>query len=236
MSTPLALVTGGARRVGATIVQTLQAAGYTVAVHANTNARAGMYRADLTCEDAARQMWHNVLQSHGVPQLLVCNAAVFEPDAAPYSNADLWQHNMQLHARIPTVLTELLAQHTPIGQHASAVWLLDQRVLRPNPRFLSYTASKMLAAAMVPLLAQALAPAVRVNGVAPGPTLSSPRQHAADFATQCAAVPLQHASTPQHIADGVLFLARNPSITGHVLPIDSGQHLCWQTADAIVEE
>jgi NAD(P)-dependent dehydrogenase (short-subunit alcohol dehydrogenase family) len=109
-------------------------------------------------------------------------------------------------------------------------------VLKPTPLFFSYTLSKSALASATVTLAQALAPKLRVNAVAPGPTLPSPRQTIEQFALQSAAVPLKHGPTPEEIAAAVLYLAQARSVTGTVVPVDGGQHLAWRTADSEAAE
>ena len=120
----------------------------------------------------------------------------------------------------------------PAGADASIVNIVDQRVLKPTPRFFSYSLSKSALHAATVTLAQALAPKLRVNAVAPGPTLPSPRQTDVQFAAQAAAVPLKRGPTPEDIAAAVLYLAMARSVTGSVIAVDGGQHLAWRTADS----
>jgi NAD(P)-dependent dehydrogenase (short-subunit alcohol dehydrogenase family) len=105
--------------------------------------------------------------------------------------------------------------------------LLDQRVANLTPHFLSYTLSKSGLWSLTRTLALALAPRIRVNGIAPGPVLPSARQSAEQFAAQCAATPLGRAITPEEIHDGVRFILSAPAMTGQMLALDSGQHLNW---------
>ena len=105
-----------------------------------------------------------------------------------------------------------------------------------TPHFVSYTLAKSALHSATRMLAQALAPTVRVNAVAPGPTMASARQAADDFARQAAAVPLGHGPTAEEVAEAVVYLASARSVTGATLVIDGGQHLAWQTPDAITKE
>ena len=104
-------------------------------------------------------------------------------------------------------------------------------MLKPTPLFLSYALSKNGLYAATAMLAQALAPGIRVNGVAPGPTLPSRRQSQEVFARQAASLPLGHATTPEEVAQAVLFLAAAASVTGQIIAVDGGQHVAWQTPD-----
>lgn len=128
-------------------------------------------------------------------------------------------------------LAKSFAAQAPADGTASIVNILDQRVYRQIPRFFSYGLTKSALFAATGMLAQALAPNVRVNAVAPGPTLRSERQTAQDFTRQQRALPLRRGPDPQRIADAIPFLAGAHSITGETIGADGGRHLSWQTAD-----
>ena len=119
----------------------------------------------------------------------------------------------------------------PPGADASIVNIVDQRVRKLTPRQFSYTLSKAALHAATTTLAQALAPRVRVNAVAPGPTLPSPRQDAEQFAAQAASLPLERGPSPEAIAAAVVFLAQADSVTGETIAVDGGQHIAWKTPD-----
>jgi NAD(P)-dependent dehydrogenase (short-subunit alcohol dehydrogenase family) len=136
----------------------------------------------------------------------------------------------------PLFLVQAFAAQAPAGADASVVNILDQRVLKPTPRFFSYTLSKSALHTATITMAQALAPKLRVNAVAPGPTLPSPRQTEAQFAAQTEGLPLQRGPQPDDIAAAVLYLAQAKSVTGVTISVDGGQHLSWRTADTEVAE
>ena len=132
----------------------------------------------------------------------------------------------------PLFLSQAFAAQVPDAIDASIVNIIDQRVLRPNPRFFSYTLSKSALFTATTTLAQAFAPKLRVNAVAPGPTLPSPRQTDAQFSAQAGSLPLQRGPQPEDIAAAVVYLAQARSVTGVTIPVDGGQHLSWRTADS----
>lgn len=136
----------------------------------------------------------------------------------------------------PLFLSQAFAAQAPQDVDASIVNVLDQRVLKPNPRFFSYTLSKSALHTATTTLAQSLAPNLRVNAVAPGPTLPSPRQTDVQFAAQSESLPLQRGPRPEDIAAAVLYLAQATAVTGVTIPVDGGQHLSWRTADSEVVE
>lgn len=241
-----ALVTGGAKRVGLAITRALIQAGYAVAVHANNSrreadalcadirskgGRAAAVQADLTDHAQVLQLVPAAAAAVGPLTLLVNNASTFEPDDIASLDRNLFDRHMAVHARAPLFLAQAFAVQAPDGANASIVNLLDQRVMKPTPLFLSYALSKNALYAATTMLAQALAPKVRVNGVAPGPTLPSSRQSPEEFASQTAKLPLGRGTSPEEIAAAVLFLAGAVSITGQTVAVDGGQHLAWQTPD-----
>ena len=241
-----ALVTGGAKRVGLAITRALAEAGYAVAVHANSSrqeadalcadirskgGRAQAVQADLGDHAQVLKLVPAAAAAVGPLTLLVNNASMFEADDIATLSRDLFDRHMAVHVRAPLFLAQAFAAQAPDGADASIVNMLDQRVLKPTPLFLSYALSKNGLYAATTMLAQALAPKVRVNGVAPGPTLPSSRQTPEEFARQTANLPLGHGTNPEQLARAVLFLAGAPSITGQTIAVDGGQHLAWQTPD-----
>jgi NAD(P)-dependent dehydrogenase (short-subunit alcohol dehydrogenase family) len=239
-----ALVTGGAQRIGRAIVLSLARAGYAVAIHANRSRaaadelraliagrgdRVAVVMADLADHDAVLGLVPAAAAALGPLTLLVNNAAEFEPDEIGQLDRNRFDRHFAVNLRAPLFLAQAFAAQAPAG--AAIVNLLDQRVYRPTPRFLSYGLAKSGLHMATTTLAQALAPRVRVNAVAPGPTLPNPRQDAEAFARYSAAMPLGHGPTPAEIADAVLFLARANNITGETVAVDGGQHISWQTAN-----
>jgi len=241
------LVTGAARRLGREIALALAAGGWRVAVHYRGSAQdaiktvadcdhltpgSSSFYADLNDEAAVRALLPRVAAAMGSVDAVVNNASTFEhDDAATFSYGA-----MEKHLRGNTGAAILLAQalHTHIqaraeageaDAHGAVVNLLDQKLWNPNPDFLSYTLSKAALEAAGTLLAQALAPRVRVVGVAPGLTLTSHLLSDEKFAALHALSPLGRSSTPEDVAATVKFALENRSITGTTLLVDGGQHL-----------
>jgi NAD(P)-dependent dehydrogenase (short-subunit alcohol dehydrogenase family) len=144
----------------------------------------------------------------------------------------LFDRQFAVNLRAPLFLSDRFAGQVPSGSDASIVNLVDQRVYKLTPQFISYTLTKSALHTATVTLAQALAPRVRVNAVAPGPTLPSPRQDAEDFARQAGTLPLQRGPTPEDVAQAVLYLAQARNVTGVTIAVDGGQHVAWQTPDA----
>jgi NAD(P)-dependent dehydrogenase (short-subunit alcohol dehydrogenase family) len=241
-----ALVTGGAQRIGRAIVLALAGAGYAVAVHArhsraNAEAlcneiakRGGIAHpvlADLADHDAVTRLVPQASAVVGRLTLLVNNANDFAYDEIGTLEREAFDRQFAVGLRAPLFLGKAFAAQAPDDGTALIVNLLDQRVYRQMPRFFSYGLAKSALFVATGMLAQALAPKVRVNGVAPGPTLPSPKQSEADFARQCSALPLQRGPDPEAIAEAVLYLARARSVTGETIAVDGGQHLSWLTPD-----
>jgi len=250
-SSRVVLVTGAARRLGREIALALAGAGWRVAVHYRGSAdeaeqtaadcagllaadaspvKSAAFACDLSDEDAVRRLLPQVAAQFGRVDAVVNNASTFEfDDAASFSYAA-----METHLRSNTGAAILLAQalHTHLlarqaiqDQPGCVVNLLDQKLWNPNPDFFSYTLSKAALEAANTLLAQALAPVLRVVGVAPGLTLTSHLLSAEEFAALHRLSPLGRSSTPADVAATVRFALDNQSITGTTLLVDGGQHL-----------
>ena len=245
-----ALVTGGAKRIGRTIVEHLARAGYAVAIHchfseADANGLAATIRdggghasvvtADLFDPDAVAGLVEQATRALGPLDLLVNNASIFTPDDVGTLAIDSWDRHFAVNLRAPVFLSQDFARQLPKDRPGSIVNVVDQRVWKLTPQYVSYTLTKAALFTATQTLAQALAPRIRVNAVGPGPTLANERQAEADFTRQSAAVLLGRGASPDEIAEAVLFLARSPSITGQMIAVDGGQHLAWETADVVGE-
>jgi len=242
-------VTGGARRIGRAIVRALHQAGYAVAIHAQRSlgeaealrdeimragGRAAVVQADLSSHTAVAELIGAAVRAIGPLHLLVNNAASFEPDGIGTLDPQRFDRQFAVNLRAPLFLAQAFAAQA--GEGAAIVNVLDQRVFKPTPHFVSYTLAKSALHVATRMLAQALAPNVRVNAVAPGPTMASARQSPEDFARQAAAVPLGRGPLPEEIAAAVVYLAGARSVTGVTLAVDGGQHLAWATPDASIVE
>jgi len=239
-----ALITGAGRRIGRAIALALAHDGYAVVLHANTSRReaeklageivdaggkASVVLVDLADGEALLGLMP-AAAAFGPLTLLVNNASLFDDDDIVTLDRAHFERTLAINLTAPVFLAQAFAAQAPAG--SSIVNIVDQRVLKPTPRFFSYTLSKSALASATVTLAQALAPKLRVNAVAPGPTLPSPRQTAEQFAAQAAAVPLKQGPMPEEIAAAVVYLAGARSVTGTVIAVDGGQHLAWRTLDS----
>ena len=238
-----AVVTGGARRIGRTLCIALAQAGFAVAVHYHQSAdeahelveqlqqlgvRAVAIAADLNDEIATRQLMTQAQAALGNIGVLINNASLFEYDAltqdAPLE-LSMFEKHWRSNTFAPLLLMQQLAQQLSAPQSGVVINILDQKLHNPNPDFLSYTLSKAALEHATTLAAQALAPRVRVMAIAPGLSLPSGTQTEADFAAAHAQTILQRGSTPDDVAQAMLYIISAASMTGTTLLVDGGQHL-----------
>jgi len=235
-----ALVTGGARRIGRVLAKTAAEAGYDVALHVraiddDAEAAAGEVRSfgrkatiitcDLRKESATVALVGEAGAELGAVTLLVNCASVFEQDQFSDMNRASWDLHMETNLRAPLVLAQAFARRLPADREGLIVNVLDQRVWRPGPDFFSYTLSKAALWSATQMLAQALAPRIRVNGIGPGPTLPSIHQDQAAFDAEVASTLMQRPSSPKQIAAALRYLIDAEAVTGQMIAVDSGQHL-----------
>lgn len=252
LSNPVAIVTGGARRIGRAIVEDLAANGWAVAIHCHASRQDGerlaaeivkaggkatVIDADLSNLAEAVKIVPLAAKALGAPTLLVNSAGTFDFDEVGALDPKLWQHQMTVNATAPIFLAEAFAKALPDGVQGNVVNIIDQRVWKPTPHYFSYQMSKSSLYDATRVLAQALAPRVRVNAIGPGPVLKSVRQSDADFSRQSAAVPLGRGPMLAEFGRTIRFFVDTPSVTGQMIALDGGQHLSWQTPDLVeVEE
>ncbi|MGX1309682.1 NAD(P)-dependent dehydrogenase (short-subunit alcohol dehydrogenase family) [Amorphus suaedae] len=249
-SSPLrsAFVTGGGRRIGRAIVEDLAAHGFRVALHCHRSAgeaealaaglrdRGGDVRvveADLCDLAGLPDLVARAAGAVGPLGILVNNAALFGDDGFDAVTPEVFQAHMTLNAAAPVFLSQAFARQVGDDARGLIVNITDQRVRKPVPGHFSYGASKATLEAMTITMAQALAPRIRVNAIAPGPTLKGDRQSPDDFARQSAAVLLGRGPALTEFGATVRFLAETPSITGQTILLDGGQHLAWETPDVL---
>lgn len=246
----VALVTGGARRVGRAICLKLADAGYAVAIHCNESVReaedlaglivhaggrAAVISADLVDPISVESIIPAAAAQLGPVTLLVNNASMFAKDSVTSIDVPTWNRQFSVNIRAPSVLAGLMALSLPEGDEGAIVNILDQRVWKLTPEYYSYTLSKAAMWAATRTMAQAFAPRIRVNAVGPGPTVANVHDGEALFRKEAEGTLLGRAIAPEEIAEAVLYLARARSITGQMLAVDSGQHLGWKTPDIVTE-
>jgi len=242
----VALVTGGARRIGRAIVENLSENGFAVAIHCNGSrveadalagdlARSGrgavVVQADLTDRAALSGMIEYAARQLGPVNLLVNNASVFEDDGASDFEWEVWDRHFAVHVEAPAFLARSFSTQLPAGEEGLIVNLIDQRVWALTPRFFSYTLSKSALWTATQTLAQALGPRIRVNAIGPGPTLPNSRQDDHDFQNQIDALILKRGPDLADFGATIRWLWDMKSVTGQMIALDGGQHLAWETPD-----
>jgi NAD(P)-dependent dehydrogenase (short-subunit alcohol dehydrogenase family) len=246
MTKRAALITGAGVRVGRAIAEDLAANGWAVAIHCHRSrqeaealageiigwgGRAAVVQADLANLDILPSLLERTAAILEPVELLVNNAAIFEKDEIGSLDPARWRRQLDINLAAPTFLAQAFAAALPEGKPGNIVNIIDQRVWKPVPEFFSYQISKSALWAATIALAQSLAPRIRVNAIAPGPVLPSPRQSQDDFDSQAATLPLGHGPELEEFGRTVRYLVETPSITGQMVALDGGQHLAWKTPD-----
>ena len=241
----IAIVTGGARRLGRAIVRDLASHGWAVAIHCNSSrnaadtlaaeieaagGRAAVVVADLANVPDLPRVVYESETTLGKPSLLVNNASIFEEDAFGTLDPAAFERQMTINFAAPIFVAQAFAAAVGDGE-GNVVNMVDQRAWRTAPTYFTYQMSKSALWAATRVMAQALAPRIRVNAIAPGPVLPSVRQDAGDFAAQLRHIPLGRGPDPAEFGRTVRYLVENRSITGQMIGLDGGQHLVWDTPD-----
>lgn len=253
-----ALVTGAGKRLGRAMALCLAGRGYDVAVHYRTSAAeaeqvadeikalgqaAVTVDADLLIEAETQALVSSAEAALGGPlTVLVNNASIFEYDNIDTATRESWDRHMESNLRAPFVLTQKFAAalpKPPLGNDGEArptglvINMLDQRVRKLTPEYVSYTLAKMGLWALTKTTAQALGPNIRVNAIGPGPTLRGENEPIERFEKQRAATILEHGSDPEDIVSALIYFLDAPAVTGQLLCVDGGQHLAWQSPDIL---
>lgn len=253
-----ALVTGAGQRIGAAMALYLAGRGFDVAVHYASSAegaeqvvrdveslgrKAVALQADLLADDATSDLFDQATSALGGPiTCLINNASIFEYDTVQTATRASWDRHMGSNLRAPFVLTQAMAaqdlqpERDAMGEPQATgliINMIDQRVRKLTPEFMTYSLAKMGLWAMTQTTARALAPAVRVNAIGPGPTLQGGRQSAKHFEDQRKNTVLERGSNPSDMTAALGYFLDAPAVTGQLLCVDGGQHLGWQTPDVI---
>jgi NAD(P)-dependent dehydrogenase (short-subunit alcohol dehydrogenase family) len=253
-----ALITGAGKRLGRAMALHLAGRGHDVALHFASSrvgaeetaaeartlgVQAVVLQADLLNEEATVGLVPAAAAALGGPlTVLINNASIFEHDTIETATLESWNRHMGSNLRAPFVLTQAFAAQAPKAAddahgepvaRALVVNMIDQRVRKLTPEFMTYTLAKMGLWALTRTAAQALAPDIRVNAIGPGPTLKGERQSESHFARQRAATVLRRGANPADITAALGYFLDSPAVTGQLICVDGGQHLAWRTQDVL---
>lgn len=249
---PTMLITGAAKRIGRTIALEMAPRGWQIAVHhhdsqseaeetvsliESAGGKAFAVQCDLSVRSQSEQLIEQCAALAGEPiSVLINNASIFENDDAMTVSNESWDKHMEVNLHAPFLLSQALAKTLDSGAEGNIINIIDQRVLKLNPQYMSYTLSKSGLWSLTRTLAQSLAPAIRVNAIGPGPTLSSIHQSDSDFGREATSVMLGKGPELKEIANTIAYILDTPSMTGQMIALDGGQHLAWQTPDIDISD
>ena len=241
------IITGAATRIGAAIAKKLSGPGVDIVIHYNSskpsaeklkkelnrkNANVYLIKGDLSKEIDLKKIITFAKSKLKYFDCLINNASLFENDNLQNFTSKSWNNHLDVNLKAPAYLIKEFAKNVR-GKNNNIINIIDQRVFKLTPFFFSYTLSKTGLYTLTKTSAMSLAPNIRVNGIAPGPTIKNKRQTDKHFKKQYLATPLKQQVNIKDICNAVDFFIKNSSITGQVLAIDSGQSLNWQTPDVI---
>ena len=244
------IITGGATRMGAAIARKLSGPNKEILIHYNKSklkaeklkkelsyngTKVYLVKGDLSKETDIKKIIKFAKSKLKNFDCLVNNASLFENDKLENFSLDSWSNHLRTNLRAPALLTKEFAKNVK-GKNNNIINIIDQRVFKLTPYFFSYTLSKTGLYTLTKTSAMSLAPNIRVNAIAPGPTIKNQRQSEKHFKKQYLATPLKRQVDVEQICNAVDFFIKNISITGQVLAIDSGQNLNWQTPDVMGKE
>jgi len=236
------LITGGATRIGKEIALHFSKKGWNIAIHyfksypeakklkkiiEENSVKATLVKADLKNIKQVEKIIPFVKKKLGTIDCLVNNAALFEKDDISNFTNKSWNDHLNINLLSPVILTKYFAKQASKKNVSNIINIIDQRVFRLTPYFMSYTLSKSALYAFTKTMAMRLSPNIKVNGIAPGPTIKSKKQTTKHFNKQAKSTLLKKPVGPEDICDTVEFLIKNNSITGQVITVDSGQNLTW---------
>jgi len=239
------IVTGGATRIGAAIAKKLSGPNVEIVIHYNKSknkaetlkrqlmvngTKVYLVKGDLSKEKDLNKIVKFAKLKLKFFDCLINNASLFENDKLENFSTDSWGKHLRTNLRTPALLSKEFAKNIR-GKNNNIINIIDQRVFKLTPFFFSYTISKTGLYTLTKTSAMSLAPKIRVNGIAPGPTIKNKRQSERHFKKQFMATPLKKQVDVKEICNAVDFFIRNSSVTGQVIAIDSGQNLNWQTPD-----
>ena len=244
------IITGAATRIGAAIATKLSGPEVEIVIHYNNSKTSAeklkkklnknktkiyLIKGNLSKEKDLKKIIKFSKSKLKYFDCLINNASLFENDNLRNFTSKSWSHHLDVNLKAPAYLIKEFAKNTK-GKNNNIINIIDQRVFKLTPFFFSYTLSKTGLYTLTKTSAMSLAPNIRVNGIAPGPTIKNQRQSEKHFKKQYLASPLKKQVDVKEICNAVDLFIKNGSITGQVLAIDSGQSLNWQTPDVLGKE
>ena len=236
------LITGAATRVGKAIALHFAERGWNIALHyfkSSSKAKklkrileqnwvkVVLIKADLKNPKQTEKIISLAKKKLGAIDCLVNNAALFEKDDIINFTTKSWYDHLNINLLAPTILTKQFAKQAPKKTISNIINIIDQRIFNLTPFFMSYTISKSGLQTLTKTMAMRLGPNIKVNAIAPGPTIKSKRQTDRHFRNQVKSTILKKSVKAEDICDAVEFLINNNSITGQIIAVDSGQNLSW---------
>ncbi len=241
------IITGGATRIGAAIAKKLSGQNIEITIHFNKSkskaedlkkklqrlgTKVHLVSADLSKESDIHKIIKFSKSKMKFFDCLINNASLFENDKLENFSSKSWEKHISTNLKAPALLSKEFSKNVR-GKNNNIINIIDQRIFKLTPYFFSYTLSKTGLYTLTKTSAMSLSPNIRVNGIAPGPTIKNKRQSEKHFKSQYLATPLKQQVDVNEVCNAVDFFIKNSSITGQVLAIDSGQSLNWQTPDII---
>ena len=241
------IITGGATRIGAAIAEKLSGPNKQIIIHYNKSktkaenlkkrlqdygSKIYLVKGNLSKEKDVMKIVKFAKSKLKYFDCLINNASLFENDKLENFNGKSWGNHLNTNLRAPALLTKAFSKNVR-GKDNNIINIIDQRVFKLTPYFFSYTLSKTGLYTLTKTSAMSLSPDIRVNGIAPGPTIKNQRQSEKHFKKQYLATPLKRQVDVKDICNAVDFFIKNRSITGQVIAVDSGQNLNWQTPDIL---
>lgn len=245
------LITGSARRIGRAIALDLANNGWNIIVHykkskkdaielcekiKKNGSKSFVIYGNLSKDQDVKNIIKRVKKEFGYITCLINNASEFDNDNINNMTKKSWERHMQVNFYAPILLSQKFKQQLPSKVKGNIINIVDQKVTKLTPKFLSYTLSKSGLWTATKILAMALAPNIRVNAIAPGPTIKSKRQSILNFKKQSSATILKRGGDPKEIGNAVKFILNSSSMTGQTIFLDGGQRLVWKTLDSIGKE
>ena len=236
------LITGSSTRIGREIALFFSKKGWNIAIHyfkssseakklksiiEKNSVKAILIKADLKNKKQVEKIIPNIVKKLGKIDCLINNAALFEKDDILNFTNKSWDDHLNINLLAPAILIKYFAKQAPKKTLSNIINIIDQRVFRLTPIFMSYTLSKSSLYTLTKTMAMRLSPNIKVNGIAPGPTIKNKRQSTKHFNKQARSTLLKKPVGLKDICDTVEFLINNNSITGQIIAVDSGQNLMW---------